>query len=161
MDDQDLAKTAGSPAFYAPEMCYSGENPLTHADLEKPPAPKPPSPPPGTPKKHAITKAIDVWALGVTLYCLLFGDIPFDAQNQFELIHMIPRDEYAVPERMGADRLLTSEGEGLEVLDLLSSLMEKDPVKRITLPAVKVPDPFVFLLYTHPFPSVYPCLEAF
>jgi [calcium/calmodulin-dependent protein kinase] kinase len=47
----ELAKTVGTPAFYAPELCrtdFSAETP--HID-----------------------GGIDVWALGVTLYCLIYG----------------------------------------------------------------------------------------
>ena len=89
-----------------------------------------------------VTKAIDVRALGVTPYCLLFGRTPFDAETTFQLYQVIPREQYVLPERMGADGLLTNdEGEGKEVVHLLSRLMEKDPEKRITLAEVKVSHP--------------------
>jgi serine/threonine protein kinase len=169
MDEQALAKTAGSPAFYAPELCYTGEEFVTLISLSSPPSNSAPNSGMQTPsrlsapeeavaaatgaqgalqgqslsdgalrKKPKITKAIDVWALGVTLYCLLFGRTPFDAETTFQLYQVIPRENYVVPERMGADGLLTSEGEGPEVVHLLSRLMEKDPDKRITLAEAKV-----------------------
>lgn len=166
MDEQALAKTAGSPAFYAPELCYTGEEftplisrsspPLNSAPcsdtqaLFRVPAPEEVTAAAGAGvpqgqslsdgalrKKPKVTKAIDVWALGVTLYCLLFGRTPFDAETTFQLYQVIPRENYVVPERMGADGLLMSEGEGPEVVHLLSRLMEKDPEKRITLAEVK------------------------
>jgi serine/threonine protein kinase len=45
-----VTKTAGTPMFFAPEACDSAQcNGLP----------------------------LDVWAMGVTLYCFLFGDLPF------------------------------------------------------------------------------------
>lgn len=99
-----------------------------------------------------VGKGIDVWALGVTLYCLLFGYTPFhEARSEFELYNMIPKKEIVIPPTMGRDRLPTGSGveragleedpqyaEGREVVDLLSRLLEKDPTKRIELWQVKV-----------------------
>ena len=99
-----------------------------------------------------IGKGIDVWALGVTLYCLLFGYTPFrEATSEYELYNMIPRKEIVIPPNMGSNRLKTGSGvstsltgissdftEGREVVDLLSRLLEKDPLKRIELHEVKV-----------------------
>ncbi|KAG8863090.1 hypothetical protein FRB96_009270 [Tulasnella sp. 330] len=50
-----------------------------------------------------ITAAIDVWALGVTLYCLLFGRPPFNAPTEFMLYKIIPTEDFEVPERMGRE----------------------------------------------------------
>lgn len=111
VDDHELAKTAGSPAFFAPELCFAGE-PMHTANSQLSP---------GLPRsgkkdeqlaefpwkqnqstsaedvagagskgslgrsrggRPPITKAIDVWALGVTLYCLLFGHVPFTADSE-------------------------------------------------------------------------------
>lgn len=157
MDDQALAKTAGSPAFYAPELCYTGEEfqtqPITSAPATTTnTAVRAPETPSGSGlphsqslsdtvlrKKPKITKAIDVWALGVTLYCLLFGRTPFDAETTFQLYQVIPREDYTIPDRMGSDAVPTrGSEEGREVIYLLSRLMEKDPERRITLPEVKV-----------------------
>jgi len=137
VDDHELAKTAGSPAFFAPELCLTGEPmhttnsqpstiirtgkvedgagfPWIQADRGSPL---------NTPKDEAgsasskafnslgrksrppITKAIDIWALGVTLYCLLFGHVPFTADSEFELFAVIPREDYELPAFMGADRI--------------------------------------------------------
>lgn len=185
MDDQALAKTAGSPAFYAPELCYTGEEftstTLSLGELVDSsiigggaapgstsgalvgrsgsdslvPAPEEIAAAASrngtgtlyrTRLRPKVTKAIDVWALGVTLYCLLFGRTPFDAETTFQLYQVIPREQYVVPDRMGADALPTNDqGEGREVVHLLSRLMEKDPEKRITLAEVKVSWPVLFL----------------
>lgn len=176
VDDIELAKTAGSPAFFAPEMCYS--------EIPDEPTPTPGATsdqkvptftvrPPSTTQEDAptatrgssiydprlsvtrsqstatipnrqrrpITNAIDVWALGVTLYCLLFGKTPFDAQNEYLLMQVIPTAEYEIPATMGKEQVPTSGPESTEevreALDLLSRLLEKDAGQRITLDQAK------------------------
>lgn len=64
------SKTTGSPAFMPPELCSV---------------------------KHGICSgtAIDVWSMGVTLYCLLYGHLPFNHLGLPELCESIIRDEYA------------------------------------------------------------------
>ena len=54
-----------------------------------------------------VTKAIDVWALGVTLYCLLFASCPWTGVNEFVLFQAIHAREFEVPPTMGADRVVT------------------------------------------------------
>lgn len=54
-----------------------------------------------------VTAAIDIWALGVTLYCLLFGKPPFNAPTEFVLYKIIPNEDFVVPERMGKDQKKT------------------------------------------------------
>ncbi|CEH18207.1 Ca2 /calmodulin-dependent protein kinase kinase beta and related serine/threonine protein kinases [Ceraceosorus bombacis] len=135
IDDHELAKTAGSPAFFAPELCLAGEAQPTATSLEgrmsqmrthtpkvedqaKSPrregslkefpweeyAEKEARAAPLR-RRPKITKAIDVWALGVTLYCLLFGHPPFTADNEFALFTVIPSEDYELPAFAGADRL--------------------------------------------------------
>lgn len=124
--DPILARTAGTPAFFAPELCY------------------------GTSDGPPITKAMDVWALGVTLYCLLFGRVPFDAETEYLLLESIVHDDYAVPMHMGSDGVLVGPrparwpssqgtssvpltGEAHAVRHLLDALLDKDPATRLTL----------------------------
>lgn len=105
-NDLDLAKTAGSPAFFAPELCQFETRPV-------------------------ITKAIDVWALGITFYCLLFGREPFpDVQGEMELYQKIRTDEIEPPADQ-ADRI------DADTKDLLKRLLTRDPKQRITLAQVR------------------------
>lgn len=80
-----------------------------------------------------ITKAIDIWALGVTLYCFVFGRCPFIADTEFELFNIIPRKPLSFPDSVPGRETIE---DGLK--DLLSRLLEKDVFKRITLKEVKV-----------------------
>ncbi|EJS43810.1 tos3p [Saccharomyces arboricola H-6] len=113
------SKTFGTPAFFAPELC---------------------SPEGG----HCCSSTIDIWSLGVTLYCLLFGTLPFNANSGLELFDNIiskPLDfpSYEKISKRGSSGL-TIEEYG-DAKDLLCMLLEKDPNKRITLAEIK----------THPF----------
>lgn len=88
------------------------------------------------PTRPPITKAIDVWALGVTLYCFVYGRCPFIADTEFELFNIIPRKQATFPSEVPGRDYVDS---GLK--DLLSRLLEKDVFKRITLKEIKVFDP--------------------
>lgn len=96
------AKSAGSPAFMPPELCVA---------------------------KHGQVsgRAADIWSMGCTLYCLLFGRIPFEKHGMIELYQAIRLDE---PEY--------GEGCNPEVKELLQKLLEKDPEKRITMDQLRV-----------------------
>ncbi|PIL35529.1 hypothetical protein GSI_02257 [Ganoderma sinense ZZ0214-1] len=112
-------------------------------------------------KKPPITKAIDIWAFGVTLYGLLFGTLPFHAGTEFEIYKVIRTQDWDVPAVMGLDRIPTGgrhpefaaaaaakkngpagrkavlETDGAQVMDLLERLLEKNAARRITLERVK------------------------
>ena len=128
--------TAGSPAFFAPELCHPAEStPSVEQDEARSSyfggdARSEHSATPGsstatiispplrvdstTPRRArpAIGKGIDVWALGVTLYCLLFGDTPFMARTEYELYNIIVKEGIAVPETMGREEAWTGAGRG-------------------------------------------------
>ncbi|KAJ3108665.1 hypothetical protein HDU97_000521 [Phlyctochytrium planicorne] len=72
--------------------------------------------------------AIDVWALGVTLFCFVFGKVPFIAETEFELFHVICRQLLEFP----ADPAIND-----SLKDLFSRLLDKNPHTRIKLHEVK------------------------
>lgn len=103
-DDYDsLGNSAGSPAFLAPELCSIS-----------------------TASDTSIGKGVDIWALGVTMYCLFFGKIPFAAANEFELFNVILAGEYEIPNSISA-----------EATDFLQNLMNKDVKSRLTANSAK------------------------
>ena len=132
----ELAKTVGTPAFYAPELC----DPELFTDERK--ATRPP-----------ITGQIDVWALGVTLYCMIFGRVPFHHENMFVLYEKIAREEVFIPRfrlkgvedtpktpmnsNKRFDDIVEYEEVDDELRDLFQRLLNKDPSKRITIKEVK------------------------
>jgi [calcium/calmodulin-dependent protein kinase] kinase len=96
------AKSVGSPAFLPPELCVA-----KHGDISG--------------------KAADIWSMGVTLYCLRYGRIPFEKDKIFELYEAIRTEK------------VTCVDETDEVFrDLMSKILEKDPTKRITMPELRV-----------------------
>lgn len=137
---KELAKTVGTPAFYAPELC--------HTDYTEDPPP--------------ITKAIDVWALGITAFCMLYARTPF-VDNEFVVMRQIAEENIYIPRKRlqpvntkpssrpsshgrlgpmtpGGRRYefdLVYEDIGEDLHDLLKRLLIKDPKKRITLEEVR------------------------
>lgn len=96
------AKSAGSPAFLPPELCVA-----KHGDVS------------GT--------AADVWSMGVSLFCLRYGHIPFNRPGVLEIYEAIKTETPTMPE-----------DENDNFRDLITRLMEKDPEKRITMPEIRV-----------------------
>ena len=98
-----------------------------------------------------ITKSIDVWALGVTFYCLLFGTTPWVADtgtsgtgSEFSLYNAICNTDWTVSSTMGYDNIPTGgrhpdpDCEGASIIGLLDRFLQKDHKTRITLDQVKV-----------------------
>ncbi|KAF1849927.1 serine/threonine-protein kinase PAK1 [Cucurbitaria berberidis CBS 394.84] len=137
----ELAKTVGTPAFYAPELCR------TEVDADTP----------------LVDGGIDIWALGVTLYCLIYGRVPFHDTNTFTLMRVISDEEPYIPRyrlkpvaehansrpnshgrnsqpMMSSKRAphdLEYEEVDENLRDLLRRLLIKDARHRITIPEIK------------------------
>jgi [calcium/calmodulin-dependent protein kinase] kinase len=99
--EMKTAKSAGSPAFLPPELCGR------HGDVSG--------------------KAADIWSMGVSLYCLKYGRIPFNREGMIEMYEAIKSDEPAIPE-----------DESPTLVDLFGRLLEKDPEKRIQMSGLRV-----------------------
>lgn len=138
-NDLELAKTVGTPAFFAPELCYT--------DIEK--------------EQPKVSEQIDVWSLGVTLYCLIFARIPFLAEDEFQMFRKIANDDVYIPRRRLApvdpstsptgtslykrqnvrpyrdDNDIVYEDVDNLLYDLLRQMFNRNPEKRIRLRDIK------------------------
>ena len=103
--DMTLTKSAGSPAFLPPELCVTRHEPTSG-------------------------KAVDVWSMGVTLFCLYHGRVPFEQHTVIDLYEAIKTNEPVVEPKDGDD----------DFPDLMSRLLEKDPEKRIQMHELRVRD---------------------
>lgn len=101
-DYMRTAKSAGSPAFLPPELCVA-----KHGDIS------------GT--------AADIWSMGVSLYCLRYGRIPFEREGVLEVYAAIRTETPQFPL-----------DENPAFLELMTRLLEKDPEKRITMAELRV-----------------------
>lgn len=96
------AKSAGSPAFLPPELCVA-----RHGDVSG--------------------KAADIWSMGVSLYCLRYGRIPFEEEGIIEMYEAIrTKEPYLPPD------------ENPDLVDLMHRILEKDPNKRIQMAELRV-----------------------
>eukprot|EP00759_Apiculatamorpha_spiralis_P051935 PhF_6_TR5550/c0_g1_i5/m.7921 len=97
-----IHSTHGTPLFFAPEM-LSGES--------------------------FRGKATDVWALGVTLFIVMFGRLPFGGSNLEEYNNNVRYDNsYG-----GLGGELFSSAYPRELVDVVQRMLEKNPMERISV----------------------------
>ncbi|XP_056296777.1 calcium/calmodulin-dependent protein kinase kinase 1 isoform X3 [Pseudoliparis swirei] len=116
-NDAMLSSTAGTPAFMAPE---------TLSDA----------------RKSFSGKALDVWAMGVTLYCFIFGKCPFIDEYILALHNKIRTGLVDFPETPKISEALQN---------LVLRMLDKNPDTRITIPEIKM-DQWVTQAGTEPLP---------
>lgn len=157
LDDSSLTRRAGTPSFLAPEIIHEHKNvPLSPSSPILDAGSSTSLHTVTTPifsstDRPEITKAIDVWALGVTFYCLLFGTTPWVADtgtsgtgSEFTMYNAICNTDWTVPSTMAYDKMPTGgrhpdpECEGASIIGLLDRFLQKDHKTRITLDQVKV-----------------------
>uniref|UniRef100_A0A674IFI9 Calcium/calmodulin dependent protein kinase kinase 1 n=1 Tax=Terrapene triunguis TaxID=2587831 RepID=A0A674IFI9_9SAUR len=103
-NDAQLSSTAGTPAFMAPEAISDSG-------------------------KSFSGKALDVWAMGITLYCFVYGKCPFIDEYILSLHNKIKNKAVEFP-----DEPQISE----ELKELIVRMLDKNPETRITVPEIKL-----------------------
>ncbi|XP_024121463.1 calcium/calmodulin-dependent protein kinase kinase 1 isoform X1 [Oryzias melastigma] len=116
-NDALLSSTAGTPAFMAPETLSEKH-------------------------KSFSGKALDVWAMGVTLYCFVFGKCPFIDEYILALHNKIKTKPVDFPETPEISEALRT---------LILRMLDKNPDTRITIPEIKM-DQWVTRGGTDPLP---------
>jgi len=114
-EDDVMTSTAGTPAFMAPEI-------ITDSQYRGKPA--------------------DIWACGVTLYYMFFGDCPFIAPTLYSIYDMIQTTRLTIPDTVSE-----------QLSDFLRALIERDPQKRLTMAQIKT-HPWVTDSGKDPFPEI-------
>ncbi|KAI8447823.1 kinase-like domain-containing protein, partial [Phakopsora pachyrhizi] len=100
-DNNNLKKKIiGSPAFLSPELISASETSSGGKDLSR-------------------TQS-DIWAMGVTLYFMLTGKLPFGQGQLVDMFHAIQNEAPIIPDEW-EDSLL----------DLISKILDKDPRTRL------------------------------
>ena len=69
--------------------------------------------------------AVDIWSTGVVLYAMIYGTVPFKANNMAELHNLIMKGNYVLKPSASED-----------ARDLLKKILEVDPKKRLTIPQI-------------------------
>ena len=154
----DLLKRIGTPSFLAPEIVWFDdaiqEFPCASCDTVAQRAPSVIAKGKKSLPRPPITKAIDVWSLAVTFYCLLFGHTPFNVpksangnvyHNEYMLYSQICTQDWDVDETMGSEQTQTGgrhpadpKSEGYAIVNLLDCMLQKDPKERVSLSQLKV-----------------------
>ncbi|XP_043833303.1 calcium/calmodulin-dependent protein kinase kinase 2 isoform X2 [Dromiciops gliroides] len=116
--DALLTNTVGTPAFMAPETLSET-------------------------RKIFSGKALDVWAMGVTLYCFVFGQCPFMDERILSLHSKIKSQALEFPDQPDiAD----------DLKDLIVRMLDKNPESRIIVPEIKL-HPWVTRHGAEPLPT--------
>ncbi|KAJ1815449.1 hypothetical protein LPJ56_004562, partial [Coemansia sp. RSA 2599] len=92
--------STGTPAFMAPELCQNA------AEISG--------------------EAADIWSLGVCLYCMVYGALPFKGTSVIEIMDSISDSELRFPGPYDED-----------LSDLIRRMLERNPNTRITIGEIR------------------------
>ncbi len=89
-----MTEQCGTPAYIAPEIL----------------------------KDKGYSFGVDIWSAGVVLFSMLYGTVPFKANNMEELHRLIIKGKYTLKDDIS-----------IEARNLLRGLLEVNPEKRLTI----------------------------
>lgn len=121
-DTNTRLKGQGTPAFLSPELCSAaGPSASSTADSSSPEAAEA-----VRQQRESNGRRDDMWAFGVTFYCMVVGHLPFDKSHFLELYEAIKEQEPEYSSHLSA-----------ECVDLLKRFLNKDPAKRISIEEIR------------------------
>lgn len=97
-DKHEFTESIGSPAYVAPEIAQG----------------------------HSYTQLVDIWSMGIVLFALVTGHLPFTASTTEALLQKIVLTDPGVPDDLSPD-----------LSDILQRLLTKDPAQRINIAGVR------------------------
>lgn len=100
-NEPEQGTACGSPAFVAPEVI----------------------------KREEYSFAADIWSIGIMLYMMATGTLPFHDNNVVTLLKMVVEDEVRFPPSASVDS---------ELKELLLGILEKDPSHRLTIGEIRM-----------------------
>lgn len=109
-----LSTTIGTYQFFSPECCDRKDIYITIIYLAE--------------IRTFSGKANDVWALGVTLYALIYNELPFWAETEIGVLEKIHQTDLKLSEKRNIS-------DGLKRLIL--RMLDKNPLTRATLDELK------------------------
>jgi serine/threonine-protein kinase 11 len=112
----------GSPAYQAPEIFDDDYDILSQFNASQ----------------------IDVWSLGVSLFESVFGILPFEGDDAFQIFSSIQNNPVSIPDRCSA-----------ELRDLIQKMLTVNPQKRISINEL-LDHPFFHLYHETDFDSFEP-----
>ncbi|KAF8740473.1 Pkinase protein, partial [Rhizoctonia solani] len=75
--------------------------------------------------KRYMGSEVDIWSLGIIMYCLLVGTLPFDDDDEDVMRDKIIQGDFEIPDWLN-----------LDAGDLISHILQKEPNKRYTIPQI-------------------------
>ncbi|TXT11008.1 hypothetical protein VHUM_01759 [Vanrija humicola] len=101
-NDDRIKTQGGSPAFLSPEAFTAGSS------------------------NEVYGRPVDIWALGVTLYCMLTGTLPWNTAHPAELFTRVTTEEPEIKDEWPP-----------ALKELVTGMLTKDPAKRFTIPDIR------------------------
>lgn len=95
LDGKCLTTSCGSPHYAAPEI-VTGEG--------------------------YSGSAVDIWSVGIILYAMLNGRLPFDGQDLYDTLRLVRKGDYYMPPELS-----------VEATDLIQRLLQRQPRNRISM----------------------------